>query len=108
MEGADAGKDGSLTAGCMERYHAYCAGGAAVICLEAVTLQYESRSRDRQLLFDVRDPQSRASWEAFIRSLKIQYPDTILIFQFHHAGETADPSFSRRVCVKPLRDSVAM
>lgn len=102
MEGADAGKDGALTAGCMERYHAYCAGGAAVICLEAVTLQYESRSRDRQLLFDVRDPQSRASWEAFIRSLKIQYPDTILIFQFHHAGETADPSFSRRVCVKPL------
>ena len=102
MECADATEGGHLSQDMQMRYDRYAEGGAGLVFLEAVTLQHETRSRDRQLLLDVYKKESREEWERFVASFKAKHPSTLLIFQYHHAGETAGKEFSRRVTVKPL------
>ena len=102
MECADAAEGGHLSQDMQMRYDRYAEGGAGLVFLEAVTLQHETRSRDRQLLLDVYKKESREEWEKFVAAFKAKHPDTLLIFQYHHAGETAGREFSRRVTVKPL------
>lgn len=102
IECADANEDGGLSEDALKRYDGYAQGGSGLVFLEATTLQYETRSRNLQLLLDVRDPKSRKKWEAFVKNFKKKYPDTILIFQYHHAGETAGRDFSTRISVKSL------
>ena len=102
MECADAAEGGHLSQDMQMRYDRYAEGGAGLVFLEAVTLQHETRSRDRQLLLDVYKKESREEWERFVASFKAKHPNTLLIFQYHHAGETAGKEFSRRVTVKPL------
>lgn len=102
MECADAAEGSHLSQDMQMRYDRYAEGGAGLVFLEAVTLQHETRSRDRQLLLDVYKKESREEWERFVASFKAKHPSTLLIFQYHHAGETAGKEFSRRVTVKPL------
>lgn len=102
MECADADENGGLSPDALARYDRYCEGGSSLIFMEAITLQYETRSRAMQLLLDIHDPASVARWSKFIKDLKAKYPDKIVIFQYHHAGEVAGRSFSRRVSVKNL------
>ncbi len=59
MECADAAEGGHLSQDMQMRYDRYAEGGAGLVFLEAVTLQHETRSRDRQLLLDVYKKESR-------------------------------------------------
>lgn len=102
MECADATEGGFLSQDALNRYDRYADGGSGLVFLEAITLQYETRSRNWQLLLDVYNEDSRNEWEKFVKDFKKKHPDTILIFQYHHAGETAGREFSRRISVKHL------
>ena len=83
MECADAAEGGHLSQDMQMRYDRYAEGGAGLVFLEAVTLQHETRSRDRQLLLDVYKKESREEWERFVASFKAKHPNTLLIFQYH-------------------------
>ena len=102
MECGDSNLRGGFSEDTLRRYDNLCRGGAGVVVMEAITLQYESRARRTQLLLDVDDPDNRAQWEKFFFEKRMRYPDTLFIVQLHHSGELSDDSFSRRVCVKPL------
>ncbi len=102
MECGDSDLRGGFSEDTLQRYDALFRGGAAVVVMESVTLQYESRARKHQLLLDVNDPDNRAMWESFVRDKKLRYPNTLLIVQLNHSGEISDDTFSQRVCVKPM------
>ena len=102
MECADGDLRGGFSQKTLQRYENLFRGGAGVVVMEAITLQYESRARRNQLLLDIDDPENRAQWEHFLFEKKMHYPNTLLIVQLHHSGELSDDTFSRRVCVKPL------
>ncbi len=102
MECGDSDLRGGFSQNTRTRYENLFRGGAGMIVMESVTLQYDCRCRRHQLLLDVHDQDNRDQWEDFVREKKRRYPDTLLIVQLNHSGELADESFSRRVCVKPL------
>ena len=102
MECGDSNLRGGFSEDTLRRYENLFRGGAGVVVMESVTLQYESRARRHQLLLDIDDPDNRDMWEAFVRDKKLHYPNTLLIVQLNHSGEISDPSFAKRVCVKPL------
>ena len=102
MEAADADPDGAPTDSTVQRYRDYCRGGSGVVWIEAVSLEAPTRSRNNQLLLDVYDASSRRAWEKFIGDLKKEFPDTIIILQYHHGGETVSANASRKVSVKEL------
>ena len=101
MEAGDATLDGLPSKYTMERYHRYASGGAGIVVIEAVTLQYRSRSTEHQLLLDPENAQNMNFWRRFFRTMKECYPDTLFIMQLQHAGEFSSDVFSERVCVKP-------
>lgn len=96
MEGADSDGRGCLTQDSIQRYMNYCEGGAGVIFVEAVALQPETRYHAKQLLINIHNPENRASWESFIRQLKLKYPSTLILVQFHHPGGTMDVDYLDR------------
>ena len=101
MESGDATLEGLPSKYTMERYHRYASGGAGIVVIEAVTLQYRSRSTEHQLLLDPENAQNMNFWRRFFRTMKDCYPDTLFIMQLQHAGEFSSDVFSERVCVKP-------
>ena len=101
MECCDATLSGSFSEDTLRRYDALFRGGAGVVVMESVTLQYKSRSTRHQLLLDPKDPLNRAAWEDFVRDKKLHYPNTLLLVQLTHSGELSNDRFSERVCVKP-------
>lgn len=102
MECGDGDLRGNFTDTTLERYENLFRGGAGVVVMESVTLQYESRARRNQLRLDLSDADNRDHWERFLFHKKMHYPDTLLIVQLNHSGELSDDSFSRRITVKPL------
>ena len=102
MECNDALEGGGLSQSAINRYHEYCAGGAGIVIFEGVPLQYMNRSRKNQLLLDIYDEENRIQWKKLISDLKAEYPETLLIIQYHHGGEVAGEDFSCRVTVKNL------
>ncbi|WP_416175629.1 2,4-dienoyl-CoA reductase [Clostridium sp.] len=102
MECCDGDEKGIFTEDSLERYENLFAGGAGVIVMESITLQFDTRARKTQLMLDVDDPENRKAWEKFVKNLKTKYPDPIFIVQLNHSGEVSAETFSHRVCVKPL------
>lgn len=99
MECCDADDEGNPTDRTYRRYENLFAGGAGLIDLEAITVQWESRGRRNQLSAM---PRNQKALERFVRALRQVNPRPLLVWQLTHAGELSDPTFSRRVCVKPL------
>ncbi len=104
MECGNGDLKGGFTKDTLRRYEDLFRGGAGVVVMESVTLQYESRAREHQLLLDVEDLHNRKMWESFVKEMKAKYPDPIFIVQLNHSGELSDTAFSKRVCVKPRKD----
>ena len=102
MECGDSDLRGGFTEDTLRRYENLFRGGAGMVVMESVTLQYNSRSTKHQLLLNVKDPVNRSMWETFVRDKKVRFPNTLLIVQLNHSGELSNPEFSQRVCVKPL------
>jgi len=102
MECNDALEGGGISRSVIDRYHAYCEGGAGIVIFEGVALRYENRSREYQILLDIYNDENRNQWRKLISDLKAKYPETLLIVQYHHGGEVAAEEFSRRVTVKDL------
>lgn len=103
MECGNADLRGGFTEATLRRYENLFRGGAGVIVMESVTLQYECRARKNQLLLDVDDFENRKIWERFVRDMKTKYPDPIFIVQLNHSGELSETAFSRKICVKPRK-----
>lgn len=101
MECGSSGLGGKPNSSTAARYDNLCGGGAGMVVMESVTLQYESRARENQLMLDITDFDNRRAWEMLIGDLKRKYPDTAVIMQLNHSGELSDERFSRRVTVKP-------
>lgn len=55
MECGNGDLKGRITEAALRRYQNLFRGGAGVIVMESVTLQYESRARENQLLLDLED-----------------------------------------------------
>lgn len=102
MEAADASPDGTPSESSVKRYNDFCRGGSGLVWIEATALENQTRTRKNQLMLDVYDASSRRAWEAFIGDLKKKYPDTVIIFQYQHGGETVSNGAPRRITVKPL------
>ena len=66
MECIDGDLRGRFSESTLQRYENLFRGGAGVVVMEAITLQYESRARRNQLLLDVDDPDNRDQWERFL------------------------------------------
>ncbi len=99
MECCDADEKGNAGPDTYERYTNLFEGGAGIVVLEAITVSYESRSREFQLSIE---PHNQESITKLVSSMKQINPDPLFIFQLTHSGELSHPAFSRRVCIKPL------
>lgn len=102
MECCASKDNGLFSRATLDRYEHLCRGGAGLITIESVTLQYESRARKNQLLLDLSDVVNRKNWETFIREKKAKYPDTLIIVQLNHSGELSSNEFSKRITVNPM------
>ncbi len=96
MECCDADENGNPTAATYARYEKLFEGKAGVVDLEAITAQYESRSRKFQLSIM---PKNAKELEKFVAHLKKINKDTVFVFQLTHSGEISHPDFSKRVRV---------
>lgn len=101
MECCDSDGNGLFTDSAVKRYTDYMRGGAGIVVMESVTLQYESRSTKNQILLNLKDSENRRAWEQFIKERKARFPDTLFLVQLNHAGEFASDDFSEKICVKP-------
>jgi len=99
MEGCDAEPDGSMSKRTCDRYKRLFEGGAGLIVFEAVTMQYESRARKKQISLEKKNVAAMAKT---IRDLKAINKNALLIYQLSHSGEISSGEFSKRVCVKPI------
>jgi 2,4-dienoyl-CoA reductase-like NADH-dependent reductase (Old Yellow Enzyme family) len=99
MECCDSDELGNPTAATYERYTNLFTGSAGVIVLEAITIGYESRSRQFQLSIM---PHNLKPLETFVSKMREVNSKPLFIFQLTHSGELSHTAFSRRVCVKPL------
>jgi 2,4-dienoyl-CoA reductase-like NADH-dependent reductase (Old Yellow Enzyme family) len=99
MECCDGDDEGNPTEKTLRRYHNLFEGGAGMIDLEAITVQWESRSRKYQLSVM---PRNQKALTKFVAELRKVNPKPLLIWQLTHSGELSHTDFSRRVCVKPL------
>jgi len=99
MECTDADPDGNPSELTYKRYENLFRGRAGMIDLEAITITGESRSRLDQLEIMPKNAKPLAN---FVKKMKEYNRGTIFIFQLTHAGELSNPSFSRRVTIKPL------
>jgi 2,4-dienoyl-CoA reductase-like NADH-dependent reductase (Old Yellow Enzyme family) len=99
MECCDSDEEGSPTERTYRRYRNLFEGGAGLIDLEAITVQYESRSRQFQLSVMPRNQKALTKLVAEMRKVN---PKPLLIWQLTHSGELSSSVFSRRVCVKLL------
>ncbi len=99
MECCDGDDEGNPTEKTYRRYRNLFEGGAGIIDLEAITVQWESRSRKYQLSVMPRNQKALTKLVAEMRKVN---PKPLFIWQLTHSGELSHPDFSRRVCVKPL------
>ena len=99
MECCDSDEEGNPTERTYRRYRNLFEGGAGLIDLEAITVQYESRSRKFQLSVMPRNQKALTKLVAEMRTVN---PKPLFIWQLTHSGELSHTDFSRRVCVKPL------
>jgi 2,4-dienoyl-CoA reductase-like NADH-dependent reductase (Old Yellow Enzyme family) len=96
MECCDADENGNPTDLTYERYENYFKGQAGVVNLEAITIQYESRSRLHQLSIMQRNVDAL---KKFVEHLKNINKNNVFVFQLTHSGEISHPGFSERVRV---------
>ncbi len=99
MECCDADENGNPGKNTYDRYTKLFEGGAGIVVLEAITVGYESRSRQFQLSVM---PKNEKPLAAFIGEMRKVNDKPLLLFQLTHSGELSNPNFSRRVCIKPL------
>ncbi len=99
MECCDSDVEGNPTEKTYRRYHNLFEGGAGIIDLEAITVQYESRSRQFQLSVM---PHNQKALAKFVAEMKKVNDKPLFIWQLTHSGELSHTGFSRKVCVKPL------
>jgi 2,4-dienoyl-CoA reductase-like NADH-dependent reductase (Old Yellow Enzyme family) len=99
MEGCDSDEEGNPTEKTYRRYRNLFEGGAGLIDLEAITVQYESRGRKNQLSVM---PRNQKALTKLVEEMRKVNPKPLFVWQLTHAGELSHPGFSRRVCVKPL------
>ena len=99
MECCDSDEEGNPTDRTFRRYRNLFEGGAGIIDLEAISVQYESRSRQFQLSVMPRNQKALTKLTAEMRTVN---PKPLFIWQLTHSGELSHTGFSRRVCVKPL------
>ena len=102
MEAADACDDGTPSASTVQRYTDFCRGGYGLVWIEAASLEDMTRTRRNQLMLDVYDASSRRAWEKFIGDMKKKFPDTVILFQYQHGGETVSENAPRKISVKHL------
>lgn len=96
MECCDADENGNPSDATYERYENYFKGQAGVINLEAITIQYESRSRLNQLSIM---PRNVDALKKLVEHLKSINKNNVFVFQLTHSGEISHPGFSERVRV---------
>lgn len=99
MECCDSDEQGNPTPATYERYSNLFNGDSGVIVLEAITVGYESRSRQFQLSIM---EHNQKPLNKFVSEMRQVNDKPLLIFQLTHSGELSHKDFSRRVCVKPL------
>ncbi|MBT6613734.1 MAG: 2,4-dienoyl-CoA reductase [Deltaproteobacteria bacterium] len=99
MECCDSDDQGNPGEKTYRRYRRYFEGGAGIVVLEAITVTYESRSREHQLSIM---PHNQKALEKFTREMKSINDKALFIWQLTASGELSHTDFSRRVCVKPL------
>ena len=99
MECCDGDDEGNPTEKTYARYRKLFEGGAGLIDLEAITCQWESRSRKNQLSVM---PRNQAALTKFTAEMKKINSASLFVWQLTHSGELSHPAFSKRVCVKPL------
>jgi len=101
MECCDALENGDPSPATYARYEKLFYGKAGIVFLEAITPQYEYRSRLNQLsILDHNLP----GLKKFVSHLKSVNPETILLFQITHSGEISSNKFAKRcrVTKEPL------
>jgi 2,4-dienoyl-CoA reductase-like NADH-dependent reductase (Old Yellow Enzyme family) len=96
MECCDSDENGNPSDATYARYEKLFEGQAGLINLEAITVQYESRSRQNQLSIM---PRNIAALKKFVEHLKSINRNNVFIFQLTHSGEISNPAFSERVRV---------
>ncbi|MHB8062326.1 MAG: oxidoreductase [Ruminiclostridium sp.] len=99
MECTDADAEGNPSDLTYQRYENLFRGEAGLITLEAISITDKSRSRLNQLMIR---PENLKSLTNFVKKMKEANPNSLFVFQLTHSGELSNPSFSRRVTVKPL------
>ena len=90
MECCDGDGEGNPTEKTLRRYHNLFEGGAGLIDLEAITVQWESRSRKYQLSVM---PRNQKALTKFVAELRKVNPKPLLIWQLTHGGDVIDEEY---------------
>ncbi len=99
LECCDADEKGNPSGKTLRRYKRYMQGRAGIVCVEAATITYESRSKLHQLSAM---PHNLKALTKFFADIKAINPDAIVIVQLTHAGEYSNPAFSHRITPKRM------
>ncbi|MBI9104398.1 MAG: hypothetical protein JEY99_18420 [Spirochaetales bacterium] len=99
MECCDADPQGNPGPKTYRRYRKHMEGECGLVVGEAITVGYESRSREMQLSIM---PHNEKALTEFTRDLKSINKDSLFIWQLTHSGEISHPGFSKRVTPKKL------
>ncbi len=99
MECTDGDAEGNPSDLTYQRYENLFKGEAGMVSLEAITITDKNRSRVNQLFIM---PQNLPALTKFVKRLREINPKTLFIYQLTHSGELSNPSFSRRLSVRPL------
>jgi 2,4-dienoyl-CoA reductase-like NADH-dependent reductase (Old Yellow Enzyme family) len=98
MEANDADERGNPTERTIRRYERLAAGNPGMLFVEALTINYESRSRLRQLKIDA---ETAPALEKMVRQMRQINPEPLIIFQLAHSGRLSHADFSQVVAIYP-------
>jgi 2,4-dienoyl-CoA reductase-like NADH-dependent reductase (Old Yellow Enzyme family) len=98
-DGDDRGNPTELT---FQRYRNLAEGGAGIIIVESLTINYETRSRKNQLKIS---EETAEGLKKLVKEIREVNDKSLIFFQINHAGRFCRGSFSKAISLYPTGDT---
>ena len=102
MECDDGDSSGNPTELTFQRYRSLAEGGAGIIIVESLTINYESRSRKNQLKIS---EETAEGLEKLAQKMKEVNDRSLILFQINHSGRYCKGTFSKAISLYPTDDA---
>lgn len=102
MECNDGDAQGNPTQLTFQRYRSLAEGGAGIIIVESLTINYESRSRKNQLKIS---EETAEGLKKLVQKMKEVNDRSLILFQINHSGRYCRGAFSKWISLYPTGDT---